>query len=249
LTWSGKGAVLRVNLPVGHRDVRKYSTLTFRAAPDAGTSQTDISLRVVVGHGKSVTVPVSQYGDALVWLPRADEFAFPKTLLRTIRVPLTALTGLANTRDGNDLKISLVLALPQQAILGNALGHAIVLDGDPEPVLTVTGRGLGREGSPTIGFPVKLSAPSDKFVAITGIVHDGTARVGSDYTAFSQPGVPGLRISGFVAPGQLVGSVQTGLVNDKVREPDEPFGVTIHDVSGAVWPAPRMVKGTIVDDD
>ncbi|WP_148257092.1 Calx-beta domain-containing protein [Kribbella flavida] len=95
LSWTGKNGVLRVPVAAGQRDIRRYAALTFRAAPDPdGAPRTDLSVRVVDGHGRAVSVPASALGDALVRLPGANGSGVPKNLLRTVRLPITALKGI-----------------------------------------------------------------------------------------------------------------------------------------------------------
>jgi hypothetical protein len=361
LEWTGTSGVLRFNLAPGSRDVHKYSALTFRASPGpTGTAQTDLSLRVVDGHGHAVVMPVSRFGDALVRLPGADELALPKILLRTVRVPLSTMSKLdlkdirtvelrtdkapngsvflsdlafgtnatgqsgpvklpvlsvadvkpiaegnsgtrnvdfwvtisrpsavpvstwvetnsgfnsqatevqrrivfapgqlrqkvtvsvtANDHDGFDVPIHLVVSLAQQAITGDALAEASIVDDDPEPVLTV-GDGVANEVGKEVRLPVKLSVASDKGVLVPGTTHDGTAKLGPDFTAFSVPGVAGGSVFGFIGRGQSAGSIVVKLVDDKVHEPTEWFSVSIGEVKGATLPGPITAKATIVDND
>src|SRR6185503_16415646 len=60
LTWSGTDGIVRLNVPAGYGDVRRFGALSFRAAPDpVGSPKTDLSVRVVDGHGRAAVVPVS----------------------------------------------------------------------------------------------------------------------------------------------------------------------------------------------
>ena len=66
------------------------AALTFRAAPDpAGAPKTDLSVRVVDGHGRAAAVPVSAVSDALVRMPGNNDIGLPKNLLRTVRIPVS----------------------------------------------------------------------------------------------------------------------------------------------------------------
>jgi hypothetical protein len=95
LRWTSKSGVVKVNLAPKHRDVHKFSALTFRASPDpAAAARTDLTVRVVDGHGRAVAVPVSSLGDALVRLPGSNSSGLPKTLLRTVRIPIASLREL-----------------------------------------------------------------------------------------------------------------------------------------------------------
>jgi hypothetical protein len=95
LRWTGRSGVVRVNVAPKQRDVHKFSALTFRASPDpAAAARTDLTVRVVDGHGRAVAVPVSSLSDALVRLPGSNSSGLPKTLLRTVRVPIASLRKL-----------------------------------------------------------------------------------------------------------------------------------------------------------
>jgi hypothetical protein len=48
----------------------------------------------VDGHDRAVAVPVSSLGDALVRLPGSNSSGLPKTLLRTVRIPIASLRKL-----------------------------------------------------------------------------------------------------------------------------------------------------------
>ncbi|WP_460653822.1 alpha/beta hydrolase [Kribbella endophytica] len=89
LRWTGPTGSVRFDLPAGQRDVTKYTALSFRASPEpTGLARPDLSLRVTDGRGQFVHVPVSAISDALLRLPGADDYVLPKTLLRTVRLPL-----------------------------------------------------------------------------------------------------------------------------------------------------------------
>jgi len=95
LSWTGKSGSLRINLTAAQRDVRRYSALSFRASPDpADAPRTDLSVRVIDGHGRAASIPASSLGDALVRMPGADDTGLPKNLLRTVRIPTSSLKGI-----------------------------------------------------------------------------------------------------------------------------------------------------------
>ncbi|TWD74773.1 hypothetical protein FB561_6205 [Kribbella amoyensis] len=363
LSWTGKNGAVRVDLPALQRDVRRYSALTFRAAPDpTGAPRTDLSVRVVDGHGRAVSVPVSSLGDALVRMPGAGDSGLPKNLLRTVRIPLTSLKGLdlrdvravelrtdrvargsvfvsdlgfgkpglgrpapasllpklsassvkvvegdsgtrnvdfwvtmsrpsirpvsvsvetngdlgtvvgevswqlvfepgqtrqrvtvpvtANTRDGYDLLFNLVLSTPRDALLAESFGRGSVLDDDPEPTLKI-GAAAAVEGQEFLEFPLTLSAPSDKYVTVTGTLADGTAVIRKDYRSVDDDGAnpPVRSVNGYVEPGQTRGAGQVLVVDDKVKEPGETFTATVTETDGATLTGPKTVTGTIRDND
>ncbi|MFI5736267.1 Calx-beta domain-containing protein [Kribbella sp. NPDC051587] len=81
LTWTGTSGRLRFDL--GHHDVRRYSTLSLRAATERAT---ELSVRLTDGRGHAASVPVS-----LRPLPGQVADLLPKVLLQTVRIPLAGL--------------------------------------------------------------------------------------------------------------------------------------------------------------
>jgi hypothetical protein len=364
LTWTGKSGVVRIVVPAAQRDVRRYSALTFRAAPDpTSAARTDLSVRVVDGRGRAVSVPVSSLGDALVRLPGANNSGLPKNLLRTVRIPAAALKGIdlrdvraielrtdrassgsvfvsdlafsrpglgwsgparllprlsasdvkvqegdsgvknvdfwvtmsrprirpvtvyaetsggefgdvigdvvrhlvfkpgqtrqkvtvpikANTRDGDDLPFNLVLSAPRDGLLADSFGSGLVLDDDPTPTVSF-GSASVVEKNGFIEFPLRLSAPSDRYVSVSGLLKDGTAVIRKDYRSVYDDGSnPADRaFDGYLEPGQTTSVVQVQVVDDKVKEPTETFTATATTVDGATLTGPRTATGTIRDND
>ncbi len=360
LSWRDKTGVLRLNLPAAQRDVRKFAALSFRAAPDpAGAPKTDLSVRVVDGKGRAVSVPVSKVSDALTRLPGPKQEALPKNLLRTVRIPLSSLKGIdlkdvravelrtdkvaqgtvylsdlafsspgvgvsapavklprvsasdakvkegdtgtqtvdfsvrlnrastrpvkvyaetffgvsvkagaagdvvrtvvfkpgqvkqkisvpvkSNTRDSYDIQFRLVLSVPQDALLDKSFGHGEVIDDDPSPTLTL-GNLTTTEQAGSPGFPLTLSAPSDKYVIVYGDLKDGTAVYKQDYR-----GEYGLQhLEGWVDPGQTTGQAPVKIVDDEVKEPAETFSAVISEAEDGEIKLPVTLTATITDDD
>lgn len=363
LTWTGKNGVVRINLGVAQRDIRRYSVLTFRATPDpTGAPKTDLTVRVVDGHGRAAAVPVSAVSDALLRMPGAPGSGLPKNLLRTVRIPTSSLKGIdlrdvraielrtdkvasgsvfvsdlafstpglgksapsrlvrvsasnvgkvqegdkgtknvdfwvtlsrpsprpvsvyaessgdlgnsvgsvakqlvfrpgqtrqkvtvpitGNTRDSYDLVFSLVLSVPQEALLGQSFGNAEVVDDDPTPTLTA-GPATAAENAGLLKFPLKLSAPSDKYVWLGGELKDGTAVIGKDFTIPKDDGAdpPSRGVYGQFEPGQTTADIEVQLVDDKVKEPTETFTVEVTELDGVDFKLPATLTGTITDND
>jgi hypothetical protein len=363
LTWTGKNGVVRINLTAYQRDVRRYSALTFRATPDpSGAPKTDLSVRVVDGHGRKAVVPVSAVSDALLRMPGAHDSGLPKNLLRTVRIPTRSLKGIdlrdvraielatdkvatgsvfvsdlafataglglsapsklpqvsasnlgkipegdsgtknvdfwvtlsrpsirpisvyaesnsesasvgsiakhlvfkpgqtkqkltvsvaGNTRDSYDTAFGLVLSAPHDALLGQSIGNAEVIDDDPTPTLTI-GAATAAENAGTIKFPLKLSAPSDKYVWLGGDLLDGTAVIRKDYTTLEDDGTqnpPDTSVYGQLEPGQTSANIEVKLIDDKVKEPTETFSVNLTTAEGVDYKVPAVLKGTITDND
>ncbi|MDX6280323.1 MAG: hypothetical protein QOH03_1394 [Kribbellaceae bacterium] len=362
LTWTGKNGVVRINLSAYQRDVRRYSALTFRATPDpSGAPKTDLSVRVVDGHGRKAVVPVSAVSDALLRMPGAHDSGLPKNLLRTVRIPTSSLKGIdlrdvraiefatdkvatgsvfvsdlafgtaglgvsapstlpqvsasnlgkipegdsgtknvdfwvtlsrpsirpisvyaesnsdsssvgsiakhlvfkpgqtkqkltvsvtGNTRDSYDTPFGLVLSVPHDALLGQSIGNAEVIDDDPTPTLTI-GSPTAAENAGMIKFPLKLSAPSDKYVWLAGDLKDGTAVIRKDYSSPDDDGTqdPITSVYGQIEPGQTTGDIEVKLIDDLVKEPTETFSVNLTTVEGVDYKVPAKLIGTITDND
>ncbi|WP_405061260.1 hypothetical protein OG474_06350 [Kribbella sp. NBC_01505] len=168
----------------------------------------------------------------------------PGQVRRTVSVPVEA-----NTRDSYDLKLDLVLSVPQDALLDKSFGHGEVVDDDPTPTLTV-GNLTTAEKNGEAGFPLKLSAPSDKYVSVTGSLKDGTAVLKQDFVSTYEEWEPGSRtIDGSVEPGQTTGTAIVNIVDDKVKEPTETFSAVFDQVDGGEIKLPVTVTGTITDND
>jgi hypothetical protein len=125
-----------------------------------------------------------------------------------------------------------------------------VLDDDPTPTLTV-GDAVAVEGSTVLRFPVKLSAASDKWTFVSGELHSGTAKLGTDFLSEMDDGQSPFELDayGYTEQGQATGWMTVNLVNDKVKEPAEKFTVKLGEVQEAVLTGPTTVTGTITDDD
>ncbi|HSU35551.1 MAG TPA: hypothetical protein VLJ88_07820 [Propionibacteriaceae bacterium] len=97
LTWTARTGRVKLALPEGKRNVRRYDALTMRMSPDPSvTDRTDLTIRVVDGRGRAARVRVSAVSDALVNLPgEGGEGLLPRTQLRTVRVPLSRLDGIS----------------------------------------------------------------------------------------------------------------------------------------------------------
>ncbi|WP_241998204.1 Calx-beta domain-containing protein [Kribbella sp. VKM Ac-2569] len=363
LRWTGTNGIVRVDVPAGKRDVRRFAALTFRAAPDpAGAPKTDLSVRVVDGHGRAAAVPVSAVSDALVRMPGNNEVGLPKNLLRTVRIAVSSLKGVnlrdvravelrtdrvasgsayvsdlgfsspglglsapavllpklsassvtvkegdkgthtvdfwvrmsrpsirpvsvyvetngdlgesvgdvarhlvfkpgqvrqkvtvpitANTRDSYDLPFSLVLSAPHDGLLNESFGHGLVVDDDPTPTLTL-GNLKATEKAGVVSFPVKLSAPSDKYISFSGVLKDGTAVIRKDYRSVSDDGTgtADRTVEGSVEPGKTTGELQVKILDDKVKEPTETFTAVINQIDGATLKIPTTLTATITDND
>ena len=171
LRWSGPTGRLRLPVPASARDVRRYAALTFRAAPDPGVrGPVDLTVRVVDRRGRHADVAVSAVSDALRPLPGRDGFLLPKTLLRTVRVPVSALRGL-DRRHVRAVELRTDRAATGAAYVADvAFARPSLGRSSPSrlPRLSVGDVRIqeGDSGTRTLDFPVRLSAPSRRAVSV-----------------------------------------------------------------------------------
>ncbi|GAA0620959.1 hypothetical protein GCM10009534_65230 [Kribbella sandramycini] len=211
---------------------------------DKGTKLVDMYVRLSRPSPRPVTVYAettpSFESTAVGDVAKTLVFKPGQTKLK-VSVPITG-----NTRDSADAKFSLVLSAPKEALLDHSFGQGLVLDDDPTPTLTV-GNLTTVEKSADVKIPVKLSAPSDRYVTISGSVQDGTAVLGKDFRGQNDP--PDRSIEGYFEPGKTAGELLVGIVDDKVKEPTETFTAVLKAVDGADIKLPATVTVTITDND
>lgn len=97
--WSAATAHLTNALPAGSRDVSGFQVFQFRVAVNfddvrnpAGVPQ-DLAVRLTDGAGATADAIVSAHSPALFYPPGAVS-AVPKVVLNTVRIPLTAFSGI-----------------------------------------------------------------------------------------------------------------------------------------------------------
>jgi pimeloyl-ACP methyl ester carboxylesterase len=154
LTWAN-GGQMTAALPTGRYNVSGYGALTLRAAPDAANGATDLTLTVVDGAGatQSTTVSVSP-------LPAGNQDLLPKTWLRTVRWPVSAMTGV-NTTDIRQIRITTGSSAGGVLLSDLAFSTPAVGTGAPTtlPQLAVTGT-TANENAGTATVTVTLSKAS-----------------------------------------------------------------------------------------
>jgi hypothetical protein len=97
--WTAATAHLTNALPAGSRDVSTFQVFQFRAAVNfddvrnlAGVAQ-DLTVRLTDGAGATADAIVSAHSPALFYPPGLAS-AVPKVVLNTVRIPLTAFSGI-----------------------------------------------------------------------------------------------------------------------------------------------------------
>jgi hypothetical protein len=97
--WTNLNSTYTNDLPAGARDVSGFQALQFRVSVNyndlrnpANTSQ-NFSVILTDGTGASASVRVADYSDALFY-PPGTTVVVPRIFLNTVRLPLTAFTGI-----------------------------------------------------------------------------------------------------------------------------------------------------------
>ncbi|MFC0627712.1 hypothetical protein [Kribbella deserti] len=168
LGWTGKDGTIRYDV---RGDVRRYGVLTFRAAPGVGAGDTDLTVAVVDAQGRTATVPVSTVSKALNQLPGDGEAEVPRTVLRSVQVPLASLKGidLSNVRE---VQVRADRVDSGSAFLADmAFARPDVSDARPVNLPGIRVNDLpsmqeGDSGEKTAAFTVSLSRPSSQEVTV-----------------------------------------------------------------------------------
>jgi hypothetical protein len=238
LTWTN-GGQMTATLPSGRYNVSNYGALTLRAAPDAANVATDLTLTVVDGSGRTQSTTVSALSDALKPLPSGNQDLLPKTWLRTVRWPVSAMTGV-DTTDIRQIRIT----------TGSTAGGALLSDlgfstpsvgtGAPTtlPQLSVTDT-KANENAGTVTVTVALSKASS--VPVT--VHLQAMAGGStQITAAARQVV--------IPAGQTSVGVTVPVVDNSIVDPtaDTPYEVVLGYPSNAVT-GKNTAYVTIHDDE
>ncbi|MEV5409897.1 hypothetical protein AB0K60_13780 [Thermopolyspora sp. NPDC052614] len=170
-TWQDTSGKLTVPLPEGSRNISKATMLTFRVARDENvpaSAPLDMTITLVDGRDRSVTVPVSTLSPALTPLPGVTS-PLPKTWLRTVRMPLSGLSGI----DKKDIKeVTLTGASPTGGVYLADLSFTRVRVGDDTiadlPQVSVGDLTVPEgDGPGEAQIPLQLSKPSNEPVTVT----------------------------------------------------------------------------------
>lgn len=235
-SWSDPTGTVTVPLDKQVQNVSRYDALTFRAARDeTATGDVDLAVEVVDKRGASQTVRVSEVSDALTAFPGTAS-PLPKTWLRTVRVPLSALTGVkpqqiseirisGASRQGAvylaDLAFTTMAAgeartdtLPQVSVEG-----ATVDEGDGPGTATMTVRLSGRSAAPVTvqiqtiasgAAPVVASAAQEVVVPAGALEASFRVPVNGDTAVASAP--QSYQVVASVPVGATIGGGFTRLV-------------------------------------
>jgi hypothetical protein len=241
--WNDRTGVVRLQVP--SRDVSRYDALSFRAAPDpASAGPQDLTVRVLDVHGRFQDVAVSSVSDALHPLPGQPEDGQPKTMLRTVRIPMAMLRSL----DVDDIRAVELRTdrIAQGAIFVSDLAFSRWSRGTTTlpalPSLSVSDTPTVREGDSgtrTADFVVTLSRPSRSRVT----VHAETSGFFFDPEIVS-PLAEELTFE----PGQTRKTISVEIHGNTTPQSDQPFNVALTTPQNAAL-NDAWGTGLALDDD
>ena len=156
---------------------------------------------------------------------------------KTIDVPV-----LEDGSPEEDETFTVTLSKAVNVTIGDSTGTGTILDDDPVPAALSIGDVEGLESRAALRFPVTLTGDREAGTTVTVdyATSDATGTAGSDYT----------QTMGTLtfAPDVTRRTIRVPLLDDAVDEPDETFGVTLSNSSGAMLDDSEAT-GTIRDND
>jgi Calx-beta domain len=158
----------------------------------------------------------------------------PGDTSNTILVPVKG-----DTLDEIDETFDLNLSSASGATISDSRGVGRITDDDPAPTLSITDVSRS-EGNVNLGFSVRLSRASGRDVTVNYATANGSAVAPGDYTAASG--------SVTIPAGSTSRTVNVGLREDTLDEPNETFTLNLSNASGATI-SDGSGRGTISDDD
>ena len=146
-----------------------------------------------------------------------------------------------DSADEPDETFTVTLSSTANASISDATAVGTITDDDSTPGLSIGDKSVAENvAGGKAKFTVTLGAASGKDVTVEYATSDGTATVGSDYTATSGT----LTFSA----GDTSKTVEVSVTNDTTDEADETFTVTLSDATNASI-SDATATGTITDDD
>jgi subtilisin-like proprotein convertase family protein len=123
-----------------------------------------------------------------------------------------------------------------------SLATVTIVDTDTPPVLTLSGAAAA-ESNGVLKIPYLLSHRSEKPISFTVNTSDGSASVGSDYSAISNQ-----TVTIPAKPNLSSGTIDVPLLNDAVDEEDETFALTLTNEQYVALTS-NPTQGVVLDDD
>ncbi len=212
------------------------------AEGDSGT--TNVTFTVTLSQALTTQATVNYATANGTALSPADYTSTSGTLTfaagETSKTVTVAIVG--DTLDEVDETVRLLLTNPTGAAIADGEGVATITDTDPTPTISINNREVVEQDTGTRGivFTVTLSAASGRTVTVDFATADGTAVVGSDYSAATGTLT--------FAPGVTERTINVVILNDTTDEANEKFTVKLTNPSGATL-ADDTGEATITDND
>ncbi len=212
---------------------------------DGGTAALQFTVSLSEAGAVPVTVKVATAdGSALA---TSDYAPLDATTALTFAPGETSKTITVNVLDDtlfeNDETFSVVLSDITGGVIRDGTGVGTIRNDDAPPVVSIANASAveGDAGSSSITFAVSLSTASGLPASVEFASADGTALVGSDYTALA-PGTLNF------APGETNKTITVDVLGDTSIEDHEHFSVILFGANGATL-GNRTAVGTILNDD
>jgi hypothetical protein len=242
--WRSTKGVVHVALSPGRRDLRAFDAITMRMAPDPeNAGPVDLSVRLVDGKGRRATYRVSASSDALVPFT-GDGFGLPKTILRTVRIPLATVTGISLA------DVRRVDLLTDRVAKGSVFVSDLVVSraslgtsGPPAlPRLSIADVTVneGDRGNQVMRFRVRLSRPATRTVRVHVDAQTG-AMFGVDQVSKGSASL-------VFAPGQTVKTLALAARGNTTFGDTVTFPVVLSIPTEAIVDR-SVATGTVVEDD
>ena len=220
----------------------QFSSSTFSVAENAGTA-----LITVERAGGSAGTTAVNYSTSPGSASANGDFTTTSGTLtfgpgETSKTFTVAITN--DTTDEADETINMGLSsVTGTGSLGTpSLASLTILDDDPPPSLAINDVTVveGNAGTRSVSFTITSSAPSALNITVNVTAVDGTATMGSDYSA----PLPTATINA----GTTSRSVSVLILSDAVSEPDETLFINISNPQNATITRPQG-KAIIINDD
>ena len=233
---SGRGTIRDVSdrrVSVSDASVLEGGTLAFEVGFSEGPSGRDVTVRY-----RTRAVTAAAGGDY------DDGFESAARELRIVAGASSATVLVAtvqDTLDEDSETLELVLSDPQGAVVVGGAASGVIIDDDPEPVLSVGDTEAAEADGASAVFALSLSEASGRDVTVTYGTNDLTAAAGDDYTPVSGA-------TQTVTAGQTRATVDVALVDDDVAEGVEAFQLVVSKAANAGL-GDGVGVATITDDD
>jgi hypothetical protein len=244
LRWTGTSGRVRVTLLGARRNLQPFSALTVRVAPDPNTTgPVDLAVRLTDDDGKKATAVVSDVSHALERLT-GNDFGLPKTVFRTVRIPLSSLRGisLSHVRHVDILTnqvASGTVFLSDLALVKRSIGVSAAVDAPRLSVNDVTTT-EGNSGTKSMRFRLTLSRAATRTVQ----VHVDAA---NDFFGDDTVVTP-LSRTVMIPPGATSANVDVTVTGNTFDGADRTFPVVLSIPKEAVLDH-SIGTGTVLDDD